>query len=196
MKKIIFLSYLFFASLTVGRAQEVSLAYPEFQWNAGITVSPQMLFVGALDLGAFLNIETSPVDNPFTILAGIDLRNKWVQLPLNNQGLDTRSIQSNFGVHLISYAGLGYSLLRAKNRNSFYLTATPYYFGFKETVNTPFLNNAVERGSVSFNAGITWTNTEVTKKGRVRTTQFYLPLAGSHILDELRVMNLKFGWTF
>ena len=125
MKKYILLTYLFFTSLVISSAQELNLNYPEFQWNAGLTISPQMLFEGGLDLGGFLNIETSPIDNPFTIFAGIDLRNKWVQLPLSNQGLDTRSIQSNFGVHLISYAGLGYSLVRAKKRNTFYLTATP-----------------------------------------------------------------------
>ena len=173
---------------------ERSSDYPRLQWNNGLTVSPQMLFVGALDVGVFSNVEIHPFGNPVALLGGVDLRNKILQLDMSNSGLDTKSLKTHYSANLIAYAGAGYSFLSKKGElNSFYLTAAPYFFAFKETVDTPYINNTTKNSSLNFNAGLTWTSSKKTKRGRTLSTQLYFPLVGKHILDELRIMNLKVG---
>lgn len=153
-----------------------------------------MLFLGALDAGAFSNIEYRPFGNSFTTLVGVDIRNKWLHLNVSSSGLDTRSLRSIYSIHVLTYAGLGYTLpSKSKEINSFYLTATPYFFTFKDKVETPFINNTAGNSSFNFNAGLTWTNSKVTKNGRRINTQFYLPIFGSHFLDELRTMSFRVG---
>jgi len=176
-------------------AQEQKVdSLPKYTWNNGISISPQMLFVGAWDIGVYSNLEYRPFGNSFTTLVGVDVRNKWLQLNVSNSGLDTRSLRSIYSINILTYTGLGFTLpTKKKETNSIYLTATPYFFTFKDKVETPFINNTVSNSSFNFNAGLTWISTKITKKGRRINTQFYIPLLGSHFLDELRTMSLKIG---
>lgn len=195
MRKVVF--YVLFL-VTIGSLSAQSIGKDsqtnKLHWNHGFTLSPQMLFVGGLDLGVFSNIEYKPFSNAISTLVGVDIRNKWIQLDLSNSGLDTRSMKSHYNLHLLTYAGLGVTLpTQKKEKNSLYITITPYLFAFKESAETDFINNTVNHRSINLNAGITWINSKRTKKGRTLTSQFYLPIIGTHFLDELRTMNLKVG---
>lgn len=174
--------------------QQVDSLSKKYFWNNGISLSPQMLFVGALDVGVYSNFEYHPFGNSLATLVGIDIRNKWLQLNISNSGLDTKSIRSIYSINILTYAGIGFTLpTKKKETNSFYLTANPYLFMFKEKVETPFINNTVGNNSFNFNTGLTWTNNRVTKKGKRINTQFYIPIFGGHFLDELRTASLRIG---
>lgn len=167
------------------------------QWNYGLTVSPQMLFIGGLDMGGYINYEYSLPNNSTSFIVGTDIRNKWVQANISNSGLDTKSLKTHYSVNVITYGGVGYSVYskNKQKRNSLYITGTPYFFSFKESVSTSHIENTVKENSLNFNAGILWTNSKTTKKGRITNTQFYIPILGGHLLDELRVMNFKIGFS-
>lgn len=163
-------------------------------WNAGLAISPQILFVGGLDLGAFTNLEYRPFGNAFTTLVGAEVRNKWLHLNVSNSGLATRSLSTAYSISAQTHFGLGYTLpTKQEEVNAFYLTATPYLFSFKETAETAFINNTAGNTSLNFNVGITWSNTKTTKSGRTMNFQFYLPILGSAFLDELRTMSFRIG---
>ncbi len=175
-------------------AQTDSIQFKKYQLNTGLTISPQMLFIGALDIGLYANVESHPFNNPIAVLAGLDIRNKFVQLDID--GLYTKNLKTHYSANFIGSFGLGYSFISKKRRrNSFYITGTPYYFTFKESVKTNFIDRTSSSNSFNFNLGITWTNTKKTKRGKEIQTQFYFPFYGSHFLDEIRIMNFKIGIT-
>ncbi len=198
MKKISFL-LLFILSILKLNAQQKpdSVLLKSTQWNYGLTISPQMLFVGGLDLGVYANVEHQLSANPVSFMLGMDIRNKWYQADVSNSGLDTRSLRTNYSVNVIAYGGVGYAFNSKKKqeRNSFYLMGTPYFFTFKETVNAAYIQNTSKSSSLNFNAGLLWSNSTVTKKGKIINVQFYIPILAKNLLDELRIMNIKFGLT-
>jgi hypothetical protein len=175
-------------------AQPDSLQNQKIALSAGITLGPQMLFIGGLDVGIFCNLEANPFNKRLAFLAGADLRNKWFHIPLGNEGLDTHSLKSTYNIIGMSYLGAGVSFYsKSGEKNSLYLTGTPYMFAYKESVNADYLTNTVQRTVLGFNAGITWSSTKINKNGRQITTQFYVPVFSRHFLDDMRYMNLKIG---
>ena len=175
-------------------AQPDSLQNQKIALNAGITLGPQMLFIGALDAGIFCNLEANPFNKRLAFLAGADLRNKWFHIPLGNEGLDTHSLKSTYNIIGMGYLGAGISFYsKSGEKNSLYFTGTPYMFAYKESVNADYLANTVQRTVFGFNAGITWSSTKINKNGRQITTQFYVPVFTRHFLDDMRYMNLKIG---
>lgn len=176
------------------KAQPDSLQNQKIALTAGITLGPQMLFIGALDAGLFCNLEANPINKRLAFMAGVDLRNKWFHIPVGNEGLDTHSLKSSYNLIGMSYLGIGASFYsKSGEKNSFYLTGTPYLFAYKESVAADYLNNTVQRSLFGFNAGLTWSSTKINKRERQITTQFYIPVFSRHFLDEMRYMNLKIG---
>jgi hypothetical protein len=176
------------------KAQSDSLQNQKIALNAGLTLGPQMLFLGALDAGLFCNLEANPFNKRLAFAAGFDLRNKWFHIPAGNEGFDTHSLKSSYNIIGISYLGIGASFYsKSGEKNSFYITGTPYLFAYKESVNADYLSNTVQRNIFGFNAGITWASSKINKHGRQITTQFYIPILSRHFLDDMRYMNLKLG---
>ncbi len=199
MMKQVSIILIFILSATLSAAQEKSdsVVLKNTQWSYGLTISPQMLFVGGLDLGVYTSVEHQLSPKPVSFILGLDIRNKWFQTNVSNSGLDTRSLKTNYSINVIGYGGVGYTF-RSKNKhelNSFYLTGTPYIFTFKETVNTAYIQNTSKNSSLNFHVVLLWSNSTVTKKGKIFNTQFYIPLIAKSFSDELRIMNIKFGLT-
>lgn len=176
------------------QTQQADSATNNLSWNVGLALSPQILFVGGVDLGLFTNLEYRPFGNAFTTLIGAEIRNKWLHLNVSNSGLDTRSLSTAYSISANTHFGIGCTLPTKKEEiNAFYLTATPYLFSFRETVETAYINNTASNSSYNVNVGITWSNTKTTKSGRTMNFQFYLPMLGSAFLDELRTMSFRIG---
>jgi hypothetical protein len=193
MKKITLFLFLYMSTVSLVAQEPVRIEKTRF--SAGLTVNPQTLFIGGFDAGGYISFEHQH-KNRFGYLAGLELRNKWFHLPVSNTGLSTESINTQYNVTAMLFAGVGYTFKNKKRPeiNSFNLTANPYFRAFKESVDHPFISNTVSSTMFSVNYGITWVTTRVTKKGRTWNTQFYLPVYGPFFLDEMRFMSLRFGF--
>jgi hypothetical protein len=190
---VIILSGLFNCAL----AQIDSLKLSNYSINVGGSIGPQMAFLAALDMGAYSNIELQPLNNSLSIIGGVELRNRWFTIDIG-QNAGTKGLKTHYSLVGSGYAGVGLSFISKtkKEKNSFYLTANPYIFSYKESIINEYFDNTTPRKTRGFNSGITWSNTTISEKGRKIVTQFYLPIFGGHPLDEMRYMSLRFGIGF
>ncbi len=193
MKKVLLfaVSFLFLSVVLFGQDE---LSYKKYNINAGASIGPQMLFVGALDMGVYANVEYHPFSK-FSFIGGGEIRNRWITLNIvENAG--TSDLKTHYSIIGAAYLGAGYTHRKGNDkRNSFYLTANPYLFNYKESVSNSYFENTVSRNSEGLDFGIIWSSTQKTKKGRKINTQLYIPVVfGIDILDHLRFMSFRIGF--
>lgn len=192
MKKILLFAISFFFSAISSSGQD-EISYKTFNINAGASIGPQMLFVGALDMGIYTNVEYHPFSN-FSFIGGGDIRNRWITLSIvENAG--TSDLKTHYSIIGAAYLGAGYTYRKgSEKRNSFYIAANPYLFNYKESVSNSYFNNTIFRNTDGIDFGIIWSSTQITKKGRRINTQLYVPVVfGIDILDHLRFMSFRIG---
>ncbi len=192
MKKLLFLLLLLWHCNIY--AQNDSLQHEHLQISAGLSINPQQLFIGSLDMGVGASIESQPANNYLSVLLAMDLRNRWFTVPIaENAG--TKGLKTHYALSGLGSAGIGICFFDKtfRKKNAFYFTAAPRFYLYKETVDNEYFTNTVARNTTGVNYGLTWSNTVISKNGRKIHTQFYLPLFGGHFLDEMKYMNLRIG---
>ena len=175
-------------------AQSDSLQNELFQLNAGLSINPQQLFIGSLDMGVGASIESQPANNYLSVLVAADFRNRWFTVPIaENAG--TKGLKTHYALTGLGSAGIGICFFDKtfRKKNAFYFIVAPRFYLYKETVDNEYFENTVSRNTTGVNYGLTWSNTVISKKGKRIHTQFYLPLFGGHFLDEMKYMNLRIG---
>lgn len=193
MRKILLIVISFFYSI-YGFSGSNELNYKLYNINAGASIGPQMLFVGALDMGVYANMEYHPF-SMFSLIGGGDIRNRWITLSIvANAG--TSDLKTHYSIIGAAYFGVGYTHRKDNDkRNSFYLAANPYLFNYKESVSNSYFENSVTRKTDGLSLGIVWSSTQTTKKGRRINTQLYVPVVFSiDIFDHLRFMSFRIGF--
>lgn len=197
MKKTLFLLMLFYTSAIL--SQKDSILRKNVLINVGISISPQLIFLAALDAGPFINLEFHPFkSHAFSFYAGLEVRNKWFHLPIQSPGFNGNNLRTFFSANILLPLGAGYSFYKrgAPVLNSFFVVASPVYFAYKERVANEHFTNTVSNQSTYMIYGILWSNSKLNKKGRRVNSQFFIPVFSRHILENLRNMTLKFGWSF